>query len=192
LLDARKLLPMPYLVNVEDRSKVPSLVMDSLLPPLASTSQTIPLPSQPLVSKDGKLLTKREIGQLRRKEKGPGYFDLPEPDVADLPRIQREYQALRLRNALDPKRFYRKEAATKDLPKHVAIGTIIPTKTPFGTQSAGNLTRAERKRTIVDELMDDTEARRYAKRKYEELHSVRKERGRDTLNRKKAARKTKW
>lgn len=62
-LEARKLLPTPYLENVEDRSKVPSLVMDSLLP-VTSTSQTVPLPSQPLVSKDGKLLTKREIGQV--------------------------------------------------------------------------------------------------------------------------------
>jgi hypothetical protein len=63
-LDARKLLPTPYLANVEDRSKVPSLVMDLLLPPVASTSQTVPLPPQPLVSKDGKLLTKREISKV--------------------------------------------------------------------------------------------------------------------------------
>jgi len=68
----------------------------------------------------------------------------------------------------------------------------MPTKTPFGTQSVDNLTRTERKRTVVDELVGDMEARRYAKRKYEELHSIRKERGRDTLNRKKAARKPKW
>lgn len=63
-LEARKLLPTPYLSNVEDKSKAPSLVMDSLLPRVASTSQTVPLPVQPLVNKDGKLLTKREIGQV--------------------------------------------------------------------------------------------------------------------------------
>lgn len=63
-LDARKLLPTPYFANVEDELKVPSLVMDSLLPPVASTSHTLPLSPQPLVSKDGKLLTKREIGQV--------------------------------------------------------------------------------------------------------------------------------
>ena len=65
-LEARRLLPPPYLANVEDKSTVPSLVMDSLLPSVASTSQTVPLPVQPLVSKDGKLLTKREIGQVSR------------------------------------------------------------------------------------------------------------------------------
>ena len=64
LLEARKLLPTPYLANVEDRSKVPSLVMDSLLPSVASTSQAFLPPLQPTVSKDGKLLTKREIGQV--------------------------------------------------------------------------------------------------------------------------------
>ena len=75
---------------------------------------------------------------------------------------------------------------------HEQIGTILPTTTPFGTASTDNLTRAERKRSIVDELVEDSEARRYAKRKFEELQSVHGERGRDTWNRKKIARKPKW
>jgi len=64
--------------------------------------------------------------QFRRKEKGPGYFDLPEPDATSLPIIQKEYEAMRLRNALDPKRFYRKEAAKKDLPKQIAVCPTLP------------------------------------------------------------------
>lgn len=63
--------------------------------------------------------------QQKDKTAGPGWFDLPAPDAADLPRLYREVEALRLRNALDPKRFYRKEEGEgkgiKGLPKHFAV-----------------------------------------------------------------------
>jgi hypothetical protein len=151
---------------------------------------------------------------MKEKTTGPGWFDLPAPDAADLPRLHREVEALRLRNQIDPKRFYKKDEGEgkgiKGLPKHFAvrckcasttphnhveniqIGTILPSSTPFGTASTDNLTRAERKRTIVDELVDDAEAKRYAKKKFLELQSVRGAKGRGTLAKKKAARKMKW
>jgi hypothetical protein len=72
------------------------------------------------------------------------------------------------------------------------IGTVVATKTPFNTGSTDNLTRAERKRTIVDELVDDSEAKRYAKRKFEDLQGVRGARGRGTSTKKKALRQKKW
>ena len=124
---------------------------------------------------------------------------------------------MRLRNQLDPKRFYKKDEGEgkgiKGLPKHFAvrlppsltrpsliflagvcvqIGTVVPTSTPFGKASGENLVRAARKRTLVDELVDDAEARRYAKKKFEELQAVRGAKGRGTLAARKAAKKTKW
>jgi hypothetical protein len=72
------------------------------------------------------------------------------------------------------------------------IGTILPSTTPFGTASSDNLTRANRKRTLVDELVDDAEAKRYAKKKFEDLQSVRGARGRNTLHAKLAMRRGKW
>jgi len=63
---------------------------------------------------------------------------------------------------------------------------------PFGTASADNLTRANRKRTLVDELVDDAEAKRYAKKKFEDLQSVRGAKGKNTLRAKQALRKGKW
>lgn len=95
---------------------------------------------------------------------------------------------MRLRNALDPKRFYRKEDTRRGpLPKHFALGHIIDTPSPFDN----NIGKA-RKRTIVDELMDDDEARTYAKRKFNDLQAVRGERGRGTWKRKMAKRERKW
>jgi len=105
-------------------------------------------------------------------------------------------EALRLRNALDPKRFYRKEEGEgkgiKGLPKYFAVGKIIASSTPFGTASGDNLPKTQRKRTIVDELVDDAEAKRYAKKKFLELQGVRGERGRGTLAKKMAARRGRW
>lgn len=69
---------------------------------------------------------------------------------------------------------------------------MLPTDTPFGTPSSDNLPKSHRKRTIVDELVDDAEAKRYAKKKFSELQVVRGARGRKTLAAKKAARRQKW
>ncbi len=132
--------------------------------------------------------------------------------------MHKEYEALRLRNQLDPKRFYRKDPGEgrgiKGLPKHFAvsyhpapayflfinaysmlvrqIGTIVPTSTPFGGPSGDNLPRSARKRTLVDELVDDAEARHYVKRKFNELQTSRAAKGRGSLAARKAARKPKW
>lgn len=81
---------------------------------------------------------------------------------------------MRLRNALDPKRFYRKEdSKAGPLPKHFATGHIVATPNPFGGLGRDDLPRTARKRTIVDELIDDDEARTYAKRKFSDLQAVR-------------------
>ena len=146
---------------------------------------------------------------------GPDWFDLPAPAEADLPKLYREVEALRLRNQLDPKRFYRKDEGEskgiKGLPKFFAvgmlniksrscvlnaleiqIGTVLPTNTPFGTASSDNLARAQRKRTLVDELVDDAEAKRYAKKKFTELQNARGGKGRGPLGKKNSYKKTKW
>ncbi|KAG5648292.1 hypothetical protein DXG03_004864 [Asterophora parasitica] len=164
----------------------------------ASSSRAVPAPPvpPPELTKSGKPLTRKEKKELKNKTAGADWFDLPAPAEADLPRLHREVEALRLRNQLDPKRFYRKDEGEgkgiKGLPKYFAIGTILPSSTPFGTASGDNLTRANRKRTLVDELVDDAEAKRYAKKKFEDLQGVRGAKGRNTLQDKKAIRRVKW
>ncbi|KAF8635982.1 hypothetical protein AX15_000146 [Amanita polypyramis BW_CC] len=162
----------------------------------AFTSAPAPPIPPPELGKDGKPLTKRQRKELRKKTAGPDWFDLPRPSEAELPRLYREVEAMRLRNQLDPKRFYRRDEGEgkgiKGLPNYFSIGTILPTSTPFGTASADNLPKSNRKRTIVDELVDDAEAKRYAKKKFNELQSVREAKGKKTLAAKKALRQPKW
>jgi len=68
--------------------------------------------------------------KMRQKTAGPDWFDLPAPAEADLPRMYREVEALRLRNQLDPKRFYKKDEGEgkgiKGLPKYFAVRTHSP------------------------------------------------------------------
>lgn len=63
--------------------------------------------------------------QLRTQTAGKGWFDLPAPRESELPRLYREVEALRLRNQLDPKRFYKKDEGEgkgiKGLPKYFAV-----------------------------------------------------------------------
>ncbi|KAH9969931.1 Fcf2 pre-rRNA processing-domain-containing protein [Russula dissimulans] len=193
-------LPQPYITLGERPNDAPSAIrdLDAERAMEASSSRSAPIPPvpPPELTRSGQPLTKKEKKALKERTAGPKWFDLPAPAEADRPRLYKEYQALRLRNQLDPKRFYRKDPGEsrgiKGLPKHFAIGTIIPTSTPFGGQSADNLPRSARKRTLVDELVDDAEARHYAKRKFNELQSARAAKGRGTLAARKAARKPKW
>ncbi|KAG2155814.1 uncharacterized protein EDB93DRAFT_1128346 [Suillus bovinus] len=176
-------LPPAYFEFVKDRRHAPATIRDPDIQQRRSSHLWNPMENQTA---------------------GPSWFDLPAPAEADLPRLHREVEALRLRNQLDPKRFYRKgrrgwegyqrttETFCCRFPTQYIIGTIVTTNTPFGTASTDNLPRAHRKRTLVDELVDDAEARRYAKRKFEDLQVVRGARGKNTLHQKKALRRPKW
>ncbi|KAF8158322.1 Fcf2 pre-rRNA processing-domain-containing protein [Crassisporium funariophilum] len=193
-------LPRPYIQLGATRFDGPSSVRDPdvELAANAASSHSVPAPPipPPELTKSGKPLTKKQKKELKHITSGPDWFDLPAPAEADLPRLYREVEALRLRNQLDSKRFYKKDEGEgkgiKGLPKYFAIGTIIPSTTPFGTASGDNLTRANRKRTLVDELVDDAEAKRYAKKKFEDLQSARGAKGKNTLRAKQALRKGKW
>lgn len=217
-LDPGSSLPKPYLKIPKKHSKLSTLVNDpdvervDKLASTASIAASLPPPPElskntglPMTKADKKAVrietypssTKRYLLtlniQLKDATAGPGWFDLPAPPASELPRLAREVDAMRLRNALDPKRFYRKEdTKAGPLPKHFAIGHIVATPNPFGGPSRDDLPRAARKRTIVDELIDDDEARTYAKRKFTDLQAVRGERGRGTYKRKFASRQKKF
>ncbi|KAF8724917.1 hypothetical protein AX14_008480 [Amanita brunnescens Koide BX004] len=162
----------------------------------ASGSAPAPPIPPPELNRDGTPVTKKQKKELKKKTAGPSWFDLPAPSEGELPRLYHEVEALRLRNQLDPKRFYRKDVGEgkgiKGLPKYFSIGTIVPSTTPFGTASADNLPKSHRKRTIVEELVDDAEARRYTKKKFNELQAVRESKGKKTLAAKKSLRQPKW
>ncbi|KAF8917041.1 Fcf2 pre-rRNA processing-domain-containing protein, partial [Mucidula mucida] len=195
------ILPLPYFELGEGKHARPKTFRDPdvELAEKASAEYSTPAPPirPPELSKSGRALTKKEqkaVCALKKQTAGKDWFDMPAPSDADRPRLYREVEALRLHNQLDPKRFYRKDdgegKGVSGLPKFFAMGTIVAEKTPFGGASSDNLTRANRKRTLVDELVEDAEAKRYAKRKFEDFQKVRGARGKNTAHAKE--RRVKW
>lgn len=87
--------------------------------------------------------------------------------------MRREVLALRLRNMMDPKRFYRggssSAAHAKSMPAHAQIGTILPS----ALEPARVLARSQRGRSIVEELVRDADAGAYARKKFDEVGAMR-------------------
>lgn len=86
---------------------------------------------------------------------------------ANAEEMRREIQAIRLRNALDPKRFYRGGVGTgkEAMPKFAQLGRIVGSN----LEPASSLTRGERGRNVVEELVKDAESAAYAKRKFDDV-----------------------
>ncbi|EJT98697.1 Fcf2-domain-containing protein [Dacryopinax primogenitus] len=187
-IDAGTLAPKPYFTTPTSKTDAPKLVADPGAERLSKATQKRKADIEP------ERLSKKQKRELREKTAGPGWFDMPSPSGTELAKIKREMEAARLAAALDPKTFLRKEAMKQDVPKYIQLGKIVETKSPFERASRKNLTKAEKKKSIVDELVEDAEARAYAKRKFLDLQHVRGEKGRLTNRRRqemKAARR-KW
>lgn len=113
------------------------------------------------------MLTGRALRSMRRKEraktKGKDWFNMPAPELT--PEVTRDLQVIRMRSVLDPKHFYKKNDL-KTIPKYFQIGKVMDSHLDY---YSGRLTKKERKKTIVDELMADAEFSKFNKRKYKEI-----------------------
>ncbi|KAJ8681443.1 hypothetical protein QAD02_017230 [Eretmocerus hayati] len=99
----------------------------------------------------------------REKTKGKKWFNLPAPEMTE--EVKHDLEVIQMRSVLDPKHFYKKNDI-KALPKYFHIGKVIDSPLDFYNS---RLTKKERKRTIVDELMADAEFSKFNKRKYKEI-----------------------
>lgn len=112
-------------------------------------------------------LSKRQLKDARRKErsktKGKDWFNMGAPELT--PEIRHDLQVVRMRSVLDPKHFYKKNDL-KGLPKYFQFGKVMDSPLDY---YSGRLTKKERKKTIVDELMADAQFAKYNKRKYKKI-----------------------
>jgi hypothetical protein len=94
---------------------------------------------------------------------GRGWFNLTATEMTE--EVQQDLRALRMRSALDPKRFYK----SHDRPsKFVQVGTVIEGRHEF---YSSRLTKKERRTNLVEELMADEKSRQYTKRKFSAIQS---------------------
>ncbi|KAJ2814100.1 rrna-processing protein fcf2 [Coemansia furcata] len=113
-----------------------------------------------------KRATRSDITKDKESTAGKKWFGMKAPVLT--PELKNDLRVLQLRNVLDPKRFYKKDASAKKIPKYFEVGTIIEGPTEF---YSSRLTKKERKTTLVDELLADKQARDYFKRKVNEIHA---------------------
>ncbi|KAK9470122.1 Fcf2 pre-rRNA processing-domain-containing protein [Dipodascopsis tothii] len=121
--------------------------------------------------------------QVRKAERekaestaGAKWFDMPKTEVT--PQIKRDLQLLKLRNVLDPKRHYRRE--DKAMPEFFQPGTIVEGATEF---FSARLSKKERKQTLAEEILADSKAKAYFKRKYAEIQKAKTSGGRNHARR---------
>ncbi|XP_060523679.1 deoxynucleotidyltransferase terminal-interacting protein 2 [Cylas formicarius] len=112
-------------------------------------------------------ISKRKALEERRKErektKGKKWFGLPATEITE--DVKLDLEILQMRSVLDPKRFYKKNDL-KVLPKYFQIGKVLDSPLDFYNN---RLSKKERKKTLVDELLADAEFQKYNKRKYKEI-----------------------
>lgn len=111
--------------------------------------------------------SKYQLQKKRRKERqktaGDGWFGMKAPELTD--ELKNDLKALKMRAGMDPKRFYKKNDRD-GFPKYFQIGTIVDNPADF---YHSRIPKKQRKKTIVDELLADSEFRRYNRRKYSEI-----------------------
>ncbi|XP_006165800.1 deoxynucleotidyltransferase terminal-interacting protein 2 [Tupaia chinensis] len=111
--------------------------------------------------------SKHQLQKKRRKERqktaGDGWFGMKAPELTD--ELKKNLKALKMRASMDPKRFYKKNDRD-GFPKYFQIGTIVDNPADF---YHSRVPKKQRKRTIVEELLADSEFRRYNRRKYAEI-----------------------
>ncbi|KAM9129848.1 deoxynucleotidyltransferase terminal-interacting protein 2 [Pangshura tecta] len=106
---------------------------------------------------------KKQRKAEREKTTGDGWFGMKAPEMTN--ELKNDLKALKMRASMDPKRFYKKNDRD-GLPKYFQVGTVVDAPIDF---YHARIPKKQRKRTIVEELLADSEFRRYNKRKYQEI-----------------------
>lgn len=99
---------------------------------------------------------------------------MPRTDLT--PELKRDLQLLQMRSVLDPKRHYKKDKTSKKsaVPQFSQVGTVIEGPTEF---LSARIPNKERKRTFVDEVLANADARDRFKRKYNESQAAKESGG---------------
>ncbi|EGG04966.1 uncharacterized protein MELLADRAFT_72263 [Melampsora larici-populina 98AG31] len=91
------------------------------------------------------------------------WHDLPYQEIT--PEVKREIQAMRLHGTLDPKRFVKggiEKRLKEPIPDRFQFGHIIPS----GQSSSTAKESIPKKRSFVEALIEDEEAKKWAKKKF--------------------------
>ncbi|KAI0165758.1 Fcf2 pre-rRNA processing-domain-containing protein [Xylariaceae sp. FL1272] len=97
---------------------------------------------------------------------GPKWFNLPKTDLT--PELRKDLQLLKMRDVLDPKRFYKKDNS-RGVPEFSQVGTFIPGPTDYFNS---RMTKKERKRTLLEDVLGTEDMNKKFKSKYGEIQAA--------------------
>ncbi|XP_059359949.1 deoxynucleotidyltransferase terminal-interacting protein 2 isoform X2 [Carassius carassius] len=115
----------------------------------------------------------------REKTTGDGWFNMRAPELTE--ELKNDLKALKMRSAMDPKRFYKKNDR-EGPPKYFQVGTVVDNPVDF---YSSRIPKKQRKRTMVEELLADAEFRSYNKKKYQEIMAEKAAQAAGKMNKKK-------
>lgn len=114
-----------------------------------------------------------------KKSAGRKWFDMESQELTA--EARRDFALLRMRNYLDPKKFYKTSDHTKKLPKHFQMGVVIEGAHEF---KSARLTKKERQQTFTDEIMADSTIQTYTKRVFGQIQASRSGQGKKKMTKK--------
>ncbi|RYP61619.1 hypothetical protein DL769_007617 [Monosporascus sp. CRB-8-3] len=142
-------------------------------PHTATTALEAPQPtSSEAKSKEGLSVRVPEVRKSKKEnptkaDAGPAWYNLPRTDLT--PELKRDLQILKMRDILDPKRFYRKDNSKAAVPEFSQVGVLVEGPTEW---HSARMTKKERKRTLIDEVLETEESTRRFKSKYGQIQEA--------------------
>lgn len=92
------------------------------------------------------------------------------PKTKLTPELRRDLELLSMRDALDNKRFYKKDKVSSKIPNYSQLGYIVEGTTEF---YSARQTKKERRQTLVDEALAEEAVNKKHKRKYQQIATAR-------------------
>ncbi|RMC08479.1 hypothetical protein DUI87_14724 [Hirundo rustica rustica] len=159
--DAKNQKPRSSVIEPQKEKKKDQLLQKSIITPDFERKECVPPYRESLHQ------LKKQRRAEREKTTGDGWFGMKAPEITS--ELKNDLKVLKMRASLDPKHFYKKNDRD-GLPKYFQVGTVVDSPIDF---YHSRIPKKQRKRTIVEELLADSEFRRYNKKKYQEIMSER-------------------
>ncbi|NXY19915.1 TDIF2 protein, partial [Atrichornis clamosus] len=157
--DAKNQKPRSSVIEQLKEKKKDQLLQKSIITPDFEKKECVP------PYRESRHQLKKQRRAEREKTTGDGWFGMKAPEITS--ELKNDLKVLKMRASLDPKHFYKKNDRD-GLPKYFQVGTVVDSPIDF---YHSRIPKKQRKRTIVEELLADSEFRRYNKKKYQEIMS---------------------
>lgn len=135
---------------------------------------------------ENRFVKNRQKKQKAEETAGPNWYNLPKTELTD--DVKRDLQIIKMRNALDGKHHYKRNDTNK-FPKYFQMGTVVEGSHEY---YSARVSKKNRKRTMVDELLADAAYRKKNKKKLIEMNKKKSAGGKEYYKHKKNKRKPTW